>query len=173
MAEQQKRKRLGEILIEMGFLTEEKLQLGLDLQKKEGSLLGEVLIRHDIVSEEEVVVALATQFNFPYLDPSYYTINSAAIKAVGADLAVKYTLIPLDITQTLITLVMTDPSNDRAREEVKALTKLRVQAFVGSVSEVEEAIRKNYKIPDLTVKRMEIMERERAAREAAAPNEQS
>lgn len=167
MADQQKRKRLGEILIEMGFLNDEKLALGLDLQKREGGLLGEVLIRHNIVSEEEVVVALATQFNFPYLDPSCYTINNAAIKAVAVDVAVKYTLIPLDITSSMITLVMADPSNDRARDEIKRLTQLRVQAFVGSVSEVEEAIRKNYKIPDLTIKRMEILEQERGGQPAA------
>ena len=62
------KKRIGEILIENGTITQEQLQKGLEFQKTiPGKLLGKILIEMGFVTEEDIVVALAAQLNIPYL----------------------------------------------------------------------------------------------------------
>lgn len=148
MAVETGQKKLGQILIEQGVLTHENLEKALAVQKKESGLLGEILIRLKMVKEEDIVIALATQFNFPYLAVQNFTINPEAIKTVPAALAVEYTFIPIDKVHSILTVVMADPSNQEAIRQIESLTACRVQAFVGTVSEIEDAVTKNYKLPD-------------------------
>ena len=72
-------KRIGEILIENGSVTQEQLTKALEQQKKEpGKLLGKILIEMGFVTEEEIVVALATQFNVPYLPIGNFDLTKTA-----------------------------------------------------------------------------------------------
>lgn len=143
------RKRLGEILIEQGVLTREKLEAALEAQKRESGLLGQILIRLGMVREEDVVIALATQFGYPYIALASFAINPEAVKAVPVDLAVLYTFMPIDKMHNILTLVMCDPSNEAAMGHIQSVTGCRIQAFVGTVSEIAEAIRKYYKLSTL------------------------
>jgi len=141
-------KKLGEILIEQGVLTPENLEKALEVQKTESGLLGEILIRLKMLKEEDVVIALATQFNFPYLAVQSFTINPEAIRCVPQELAVEYTFIPIDKVHNILTVVMADPSNQEVIRQIESATACRVQAFVGTVSEIEEAVKRNYKLSD-------------------------
>lgn len=141
-------KKLGQILIEQGVLSPENLEKALAFQKVESGLLGEILIRLKMVREEDVVIALATQFNFPYLAVQNFTINSEAIRCVPVELAAELTFIPIDKVNNILTVVMADPSNQTSIRQIESVTSCRVQAFVGTVSEIEEAIKKNYKLSE-------------------------
>jgi CHASE2 domain-containing sensor protein len=60
-------KRLGEILIENGLLTKSQLEFALGIQKKEGGLIGEILLKHGFVSEKDIVNALIKQEEYIYV----------------------------------------------------------------------------------------------------------
>ena len=143
-------KKLGQILIEQGVLTVENLEKALEVQKTESGLLGEILIRLKMVHEEDIVIALATQFNFPYLAVQNFTINQEAVQSVPAELAIRHTFIPIDKVHNILTVVMADPSNQESIRQIEEKTGCRVQAFVGTVSEIEESVKKNYKLTDYT-----------------------
>ncbi len=146
MPEAPSSKKLGQILIEQGVLTTDNLDKALELQKRESGLLGEILIRLRMVKEEDVVVALATQFHYPYLAVENFTVNPEAINVVPVQMAKKYTFMPIDKVNTILTAVMADPSDETAIHEIEAATRCKLQAFVGTVSEIEQAIRVNYKV---------------------------
>jgi len=140
--------RLGEILIEQGVLDKDSLERALEKQKKEGGLLGEVLIKMGLVKEEDIVIALAHQFNIPYLPVQNCEINPKVLKAVPAELVKKFAFIPIDRINNVITLIMVDPTNEYAKKDIEEATGLRVQALVGTATEITTAIRKLYKIKD-------------------------
>ncbi|MBI4550604.1 MAG: hypothetical protein HY714_06725 [Candidatus Omnitrophica bacterium] len=144
MAGSSPRKKLGQILIDQGVLSQENLEKALEVQKKEPGLLGQILIRMELVKEEDIVIALATQFNYPYLAIQNFIVNAEAVKAVPATLAMKYSFLPIDKVNHILTVVMADPSNEDAIREIEAVSSCRVQAFVGTVSEIEESIRNYY-----------------------------
>lgn len=148
MFEKKKKIRLGEILIDQGIIDTSCLERALEKQKQSGGLLGEVLLKMGLVKEEDIVIALANQFNIPYLPVQNCDINPKIIKLVSPPLVKKYLFIPIDRINDVLTIIMVDPTNMHAREEIKAATGLRLQVLVGSVSEISAAIRKYYKIKD-------------------------
>ncbi len=138
-------KRLGEILIENGVLKEADLKKALEIQKEEGGLLGQILVAKGFVTEEDVVIALAHQLNYPYLPVSSFVINKEAVRAVPARLALQYVCIPVDKVSGHLAVVMSDPSNHVAVRALERASGCSVQAFVGTISEIEAAIERCYK----------------------------
>lgn len=138
-------KRLGEILIENGVLKDTDLKKALEIQKEEGGLLGQILVTKGFVTEEDVVVALAHQLNYPYLPVSNFVINQEAVRAVPVKLALQYVCIPVDKVSGHLAVVMSDPSNHLAVRALERASGCRVQAFVGTISEIEAGIERCYK----------------------------
>lgn len=146
MEDLSKRKRIGEILIEHGALTEEKLQKALEVQKREGGLIGEILIRIGFVREEDVVVALAAQFGYPYLPIQNFKVNPFAVKCLPAEIAMKHCIIPVDKVHNVLTIVMSDPTNEKAKEEAAAASGCHVQVYVSMASEIQKVIYREYRL---------------------------
>ncbi|MBM3156625.1 MAG: pilus assembly protein PilB [Chloroflexi bacterium] len=149
------RKGLGEILIEAGQLTAEQLEKAMKLQQKQHGKLGEILIELKLVSPEKIAAALSNQLNMPLIDLKRYLIQPKALQLVPEKLARKYTLIPLDITDDALVVVMADPGDIRAIEEITAQTKIMVQPAVGIPSDIREAIDLHYKATGEIEKQME------------------
>ncbi|MBI4549819.1 MAG: hypothetical protein HY714_02720 [Candidatus Omnitrophica bacterium] len=145
MNEEPKRRRLGEILIEKKVLKEEDLEKALEIQKREGGLIGEILVSKGFVSEEEVVIALAEQFNYPYMPVSSFVINQDAVHAIPEHLALEYVCIALDKVGNRLAVAMSDPSNKNAVWAIERASGCRVQAFVSTLSEIEAAIARCYR----------------------------
>ncbi len=91
------KKRLGEILIDAGCLTEEKLNEALRLQKTEGERLGRILINHGLVSEREMLDALHTQMGFSIVDPELIDIPEKIIQMIPSTLVKRYNAIPVKL----------------------------------------------------------------------------
>lgn len=138
-------KRLGEILMDNGVLKDAELKKALEIQKEEGGLLGQILVGKGFVTEEDVVVALAQQLDYPYLPVSNFAINKDAAQAIPASLALEYVCVPVDKVGGRLAVVMSDPSNAAAVRKLERASGCRVQAFVGTISEIESAIESCYK----------------------------
>ena len=141
------KKRIGEILIENGTLTQEQLKVALESQKQEpGKLLGKVLIELGYVTEEDIVVALATQFNVPYLPIGNFTLGDAVDGLIPKELIQKYICMPVDRIGNLLTVVMADPTNEQAIKEIESATQCKVQAFVATATEISAVIQQHFHI---------------------------
>jgi general secretion pathway protein E len=138
-------KGLGETLIETGQITAEQLEEALQIQKKQNRKLGEILIDQGIVTPEEIAAALSLQLNMPIIDLKLHVVQPYALRLVSEKLARKHTLIPLDIIDDSMVVVMADPGDIRAIEDVAAQAKMRVQPSVGIPAQIQEAIELNYK----------------------------
>lgn len=138
-------KRLGEVLLERGVINKRALDQALAYQKEHGGLLGQILIQLGSVSEEEIALALTAQYGFPYLPLDNYEIDSGLTVLIPEQVARQYCLIPIDRIGNALTLAMADPSNVQAIEDIEILTKCVVQTFVSTPSDVNHAIEKYYK----------------------------
>ena len=136
---------IGEILIEQGSITQEQLKDALKQQKGHGKKrLGEVLIEMGVITEADVVVALSTQFNFPYLPLKNVLANPDARALVPVELARQYLMVPFDHTNGVLTVVMADPSDEKTIAELEKHTHCKLRIFIAMQSEVEQAIRNCY-----------------------------
>ncbi|MCP4650047.1 MAG: hypothetical protein GY853_08230 [PVC group bacterium] len=136
--------KLENVLLEMGMLTQEQLDEAVKLQETKGGALSQHSIDLGHISEEDLVSALVTQFGFPYLELENYEIDAELVKLVSKDIAVKYSLIPIDKIGNILTLAMADPLNTSAKDQIKKMTELDVEAFISTFSDINNAIAKYY-----------------------------
>lgn len=139
------KKRLGEILLEKGSISKGQLDKALQLQKKQGGLIGQVLVRLGYVTEEEIVTALADQFGCPYLPLSSCEIDPELIKLVPENVARQYYAVLIDKIGKVLTVVMADPTNTLAIKDLEYITKCKIRVFVGTATEIRETINHYYK----------------------------
>ncbi|MDD5423304.1 MAG: hypothetical protein WC592_01840 [Candidatus Omnitrophota bacterium] len=137
-------KQLGELLLERGVINESQLAKALKVQEEKGGLIGQIMVAMGFAKEEEIAQALTVQYGFPYLPLEFYEVNSEAVKMIPEHVAKQYNLIAIDKIGDLLTIAMSNPLNFQAVEDIEMLTKCKVQVFVSTMTDVTNAISKNY-----------------------------
>jgi len=137
-------KQLGELLLERGVINQAQLEKALKTQKDRGGLIGQVLVSLGFVKEEEIAHALTVQYGFPYLPLECYDINTEAVKLIPQNVAVQYNLVAIDSIGDLLTIAMSNPLNYQAVEDIEVLTKCKVQVFVSTMTDINNAITRYY-----------------------------
>lgn len=139
-----KKKRLGEVLTERGKLSAADLANALQLQKEKSGFLGELLLQSGLVSKEDLVSTLAEITGVPYCDCSRLQPKSDTLLLVTAQLAKKYCVLPIESTEKSLTVVMAEPNNFRAIEDLRFRTGLKIEVRLGLHNEVGAAIDRAY-----------------------------
>ena len=135
MGDNQK-KKLGEILVENGCLSPEGLDEALQHQKKEGGMIGQILIRLGYITEESFIAAIAKQLQVPYIPLSNYSVNMDAAVQLGEEFCRRHLVVIFDQDEKKIYLATSDPLNELALEEIQKKIKLKIQLFISTPSEL-------------------------------------
>lgn len=130
------RKRLGEILIEDGVITQETLEESLEWQRNNGGLIGQILIQLGYVTEEQIVAVLGRQLRIPYMPLANYGVNMDAVHLLDESVCRKNVLVVFDYDARHIFIALSDPLNSLAVEELRQRTKLKPQVFISSPTEI-------------------------------------
>lgn len=138
------KERIGEILVERGIITDQQLQQAIEEQKGTDERIGSILLRRKFVDEETLTQVLAEQYGVPPINLSNFEIDNNVTKLVSADVARKYTLIPVSRTGSSLTVAMSDPTNLFAQDDIRFVTGYHVEAVVAAESAIRAAILKHY-----------------------------
>lgn len=160
-------RRLGELLIAAGTITEEELNRGLALQKGTKDRLGTVLIKNGIITEDDLIEALQMQLGIEFIDLTKVNIPIEMAQAVPKNIAKQYQVVPVKIVKGELYLAMSDPLNFYAIEEVRKAVRKKVVPMVATLSAVEHAIQVLYG-NEGAAKAIEEMKREAATGNEAA-----
>lgn len=144
MAIRQERKRLGEILISGGALTEEQLAEALKLQKSLGLRLGEVLVRQDFVSEEQILRTIQRQLGLPSVDLNRIVVAENILKMIPEVVARKYTVLPVDFSNGQLLVATSDPTDYYAIDDLRLASGLMVKPCVAKKADIIRAIDRFY-----------------------------
>jgi len=144
------KKQVGEMLIEKGLITLEQLQLALKRQQDKGGKLGQLLVRMGFVSEEQIGKAMAEQINIQHISLNPADIDSAAVGYIPENIARKYGLIPVKIDGSQLIVAMDDPLNSIALDVLKFTSGKLVVPVLASRSKIMEAIDSFYRRKKLT-----------------------
>ncbi|GEM_PF-245782 len=137
-------KRIGELLIEAGLVTEEQVDRIIAENQGVRKRLGEILIDSGIVSETDFAQTLSTQLDIEFIDLNSVTVQRNALELFPRNFAEKHLCIPLNATEDRILVAMSDPLNLIAMEDLELSTRRTVEARIATKSQVEEAIKENY-----------------------------
>ena len=130
------KRRIGELLLEDGKLSPENLEEALNHQKKEGGLIGQILIRMGYITEEELIAAIGRQLQIPYIPLSNYSVNMESTLQLEQEYCRRNLMMIFDQDEKNLFLVMGDPLNDNAIDEVKKKHSLKVQLFISTPTEI-------------------------------------
>jgi type IV pilus assembly protein PilB len=150
-------KKIGEILVAADAITPEQLDEALSQQRKNrNKRLGQILIDMRLINEEMLAIALALRHKLPYVDLNSYTINPLAISSISSDLAMKYSIIPLELEQNILTVGFCDPTNLDAKRDLSFHTGLKINEVITSQHATQKAIMEHYgnqveEIPDIEI----------------------
>jgi general secretion pathway protein E len=139
------KKSLGEMLIEENLITPAQLENALARQRQQGGKLSDILLQQGLVKAEQLAIVLSIHLNLPLIDLKRHTVQPEALRLIPEDMARKHMLIPLDIVNDSLMVVMADPEDIRTIEDVKAQAKMRIEVALGVRSDIERAINLNYR----------------------------
>ncbi len=131
------RKRLGDLLIEAGVITNEQLREALAGQKKSGLKLGQYMLRSSMIKEAVMLDTLATQLNISQYHPDKYPYEEGMNNLVNDKLAQKNRLVPLQKKGSLLLVAMPDPMDINALDTVEIATNLEVEPVICSENDFD------------------------------------
>jgi type IV pilus assembly protein PilB len=136
--------KFGELLLRTGKIDQQQLQEALAYQKEQGGRLGTALVKLTHITENQLVEALSQHFGVPSVDLTEIDIDEVVVKIIPADIARKYTIVPVSKAGATVTVAMLDPSNVFAMDDVKFMTGYKVEPVVAAETGIRGAIDRYY-----------------------------
>ena len=139
--------RLGEVLLESGALTDEQLNKALEIQQSSPTRkrLGEVLIESGIITEDRLNTALATRLGIKYMPINECPIDLEAVALIPRAIAQKHCLIATSADRNTLHILINDPLNYYALEDVKLISHMQhIESVICKKDEILNAINESY-----------------------------
>ena len=145
------KRKLGELLIESGLLTIDKLKDALETQKSTGKRLGEALIDMKIISEEEMAFSLAMQLKIPFIDLIDYSIKDDILECIPEEVCHKFICIPLSMKNNILDVAMADPLDLHIMKDLQFITGYNIQPAISTRSQIMDKLQRHYH-PERSIK---------------------
>ena len=144
-----RKKRLGDLLVEAGTITQDQLTQALNVQKteKKGQRLGVVLMDLGFTDEKQIMKALCSQLKLQPVDLSNIRIPEEITKLTEEAVLRKHNLIPFQFHEknpNVIKVAMSDPLDIRAMDDISIITGLQIERYVATPSDIAAAIDRYY-----------------------------
>ncbi|MFC1942247.1 GspE/PulE family protein [Chloroflexota bacterium] len=140
----QGRGQLGRLLVEQELITSSELGEALDLQREQGGRLGEILIQRGLIQYEVLLDILSTQLNMPVIDIKNLEISSDTLHLIPEAMAREHFIIPLQLVEGRLLIAMAYPDDIGIINDIRAMTKMKIEIGLSSPIEIERAINLNY-----------------------------
>ncbi len=138
------RKKIGEILLEAGVLSEGRLNSALREQKKWGQPLGITLIEIGAISEEALVLALSEQLKFPTVDLDMVKVPADVVALVSGEDAQRLGIMPLKQDGKFLDIAMTNPTDVDIIDGLRIKTKLNIRPYIAGPKSIERCLDRFY-----------------------------
>ncbi len=134
--------QLGQLLIQHGAVTEDQLRTALEFQKQKGTtmLLGEVLQKLDICSEDQIMAALAAGYGVPFAHVSPKIADPKVMDVLPREFLDKHCVLPLFKVRNQLTLAVNEPANVFLIEEVGRLTDCDILIVCATAKEIKATL---------------------------------
>jgi type IV pilus assembly protein PilB len=136
-------RKLGQVLIDLGLIDEDQLWEILDEAKNTGQLTGQIVVSRGVITEEQLLTALAEQQGLKVVNLEEVKPQAEALAMVPETMASVYKVLPLKLSDNVLTVAMGDPANRNALDDLRN--------FLG-VSDVVAMVAPAKAIEDYTVK---------------------
>lgn len=146
----QKHTKLGQLLVAKGMVQEWQFLTAMGARRP-GQKLGEIMVERSFLSEEQLFQALSLQMNLPFVTLGGRAADPASIKAMPGHIARRFIVFPVaiepakdDFELPTLTIAMTDPSDVRVVEALRFLLEVEVKPVLATRKDILKAIDRTY-----------------------------
>lgn len=154
--------RLGELLKSSGIISDEQLEVALELQKQTKQRLGDILIEYNFITSSELIEALQMQLGIDFIDLTAVSIPVELTKSVPRNVAKEHCIVPVKLSGDNLCIAMSDPLDFIAQEVVKKISGKNVIPMIATKKAIEQVIATLYG-SEGTARAIEDMKREMSA----------
>ncbi len=144
------KKRIGEILIEEGLLTDDQLETALTIQKGKGKKLGKVLVELGYITDIQVTESLTKQLSLQMVDCNDYSPSKELLAMVPKATAEQKLVLPLELNEKNLLIAMANPLDWETIEDLSFETGLKISVAISSENNIIESIETLYDTEDET-----------------------
>lgn len=137
--------RLGDLLIQQGLLTDEQLKFALDEQKRSGRKLGRIVVESSFVTEEAISKALARQLQASYVDLKHFNPKQNLINLLPEAQARRFRAVVLDEVNGRLQVGFVDPTDLQAYDDVVRLLRRDIELAVVAESQLLALVDRVYR----------------------------
>lgn len=168
-------RRIGQILVDMGFINDDQLEMLLEEQGRQpGEKLGKVAEELGLVTDEQVAQALAEQMNMQVISLEEFELDDATKKQISETMAQMYNVIPVRREDDVLTIATCEPQNLVIQDDLRTFLGLDIKVLVATPREITAALEKHYNAGGESVERIvEELENDEALKKLAAEMETS
>ncbi|GIW34661.1 MAG: hypothetical protein KatS3mg072_1994 [Meiothermus sp.] len=136
--------RLGEVLVELGYVTSQDVEEALSKQRQGGGRLEDTLVQSGKIKPEMLAKSLATQLGYPYIDPTDSPPDPSVLTMVPESTVRRYTIFPHHLEGNTLVVLMKDPRNILAIDDLRMITKRDVMPAVSAEASITKLIERFY-----------------------------
>lgn len=134
--------RLGDLLVELGYLRESDLRQALGLQKESGGnkRLGEVLIERGFIEERRLLETLSYQLGFPVVTVDHTKLDKSLFNIIPESVCAEYNVMPVTKENNLITIAFADPLDQQAFKTIERFVGSNFTPAIISKSSIKDTL---------------------------------
>ncbi|MGZ6507270.1 MAG: GspE/PulE family protein, partial [Tumebacillaceae bacterium] len=138
------RKRIGDLLIDAGLITDKQLQEALSTQQTGKEKLGDVFLNMGFITEQQLIEALEFQLGIPHVQLHRYKVDPSLLGIIPERLANMYKVLPLKKDGNKLMVAMVDPLDYYAIDDLRMSTGFVIEPAIASKDEILRAINRYY-----------------------------
>ena len=135
---------IGQLLVDERIITTEQLNLALEEQKKSRKRIGEVIADMGFASERDILRTLAQRLSVEYVDSPLFVVELDSVRLISESLARQYNILPIYLRAGTLTIATNDPLDFACLEDVAMITGFDIRTVLSPQSEIERAINRVY-----------------------------
>ncbi|MEK4714448.1 GspE/PulE family protein [Sporosarcina sp. FSL K6-5500] len=167
-----KRKRIGDLLVDAGIITEVQLLKSL-ADKRAEEKIGDYLIRENLLTEQQMIEVLEFQLGIPHVHLSQIPIEPEVLKLIPEELAKRAHVMPISRERNKLYVAMADPMDYFAIEEIRLTTGYHVEPRISSKTDIYRTITKYYDLQQSMEDAMSDVTLQEVANDAELNDEES
>ena len=137
-------KRLGDILVESGFLNASELAEALSTQKETGKRLGEVIVESGLMTEFDILRAVSSQYDYPIIDLTSIEVDPKATALLTQKFCEENVVLPIGFDDDKLVVAIDDPMNITIEDELQFQTGYQISLMLATHTSIIDAIKVHY-----------------------------
>lgn len=145
LSKHKKRIRLGELLINLGLINPDQLKKALEQQKSEGGKIGDILVKMGFFTETSLINTLTIQMGVPKIVPDFRLIDKSLLEGISEEFLLKHKVLPAFKEDNVLTVIMGNPLDEQTVRDLTNTFKCKIEPAIAPSGDIQNAIKQHYR----------------------------